>query len=145
MGILKPMGFDSYAYQVGQFPIASSDLGKIKEGMFCKLNTKQEICVADAGEKGFMVLFPKTTNMSGFAIRNGAFYVGAYTLHIDEECFDKSKTYKALEALYIGADGKLTNDAGVANNPVPVAQVLRPKRTINDKEVLSVTSYVGIV
>lgn len=145
MGILKPMGFDSYAYQIGQFPIANSDLGKIKDGMFCKLNSKQEICVAGAGEKGFMVLFPKTTNRSGFATLHGAFYVGAYTLHIDEECFDKSKTYNALDTLYIGADGKLTNDSDITSNPIPVAQVLRPKRTINDKEVLSVTSYVGIV
>lgn len=145
MGILKPMGFDSYAYQVGVFPIATTDIGKIKDGMFCKLNAKNEICVAGAGEKGFMVLFPKNPNMQGFAISQASFYVGPYTLNIDEECFDTTKTYKALENLYVGTDGKLTNDSGVASNAIPVAQVLRPTRTFGDKKALAITSYNGII
>lgn len=145
MGILKPMGFDSYAYQMGTFPIASSDVGRIKDGMFCKLNANHEICIAGAGEKGFMVLFPKNPNMKGFAISQGTFYVGAFTLNIDEECFDTTKTYQALENLYVGADGKLTNDNAVAENPIPVAQVLRPTRTFGDKKALAITSYNGII
>lgn len=145
MGILKPMGFDSYAYQIGLFSIASTDKDKVKDGMFCKLNANKEICVAGKGEKGFMVLFPKTVNRSGFAIDKAAFYVGAYTLNIDEECFDTTKTYAAQEPLYIGENGKLTNDNLVAANPIPVAQVLRPKRTLKGKTVLGITSYTGIV
>lgn len=145
MGILKPMGFDSYAYQMGVFPIASTDIGKIKDGMFCKLNTNKEICIAGAGEKGFMVLFPKNPGMKGFAISQATFYVGPFTLNIDEECFDTTKTYNALENLYVGADGKLTNDSGVTANPIPVAQVLRPVRTFGDKKALAITSYNGLV
>ena len=145
MGILKPMGFDSYAYQIGTFPIANSDIGKIKDGMFCKLNENKEICVAEAGKKGFMVLFPKTADRSGFAILHGAFYVGHFTLNIDEECFDTEKTYAAQEKLYIGEGGKLTNDSSVAENPIPVAQVLRPVKTIGEKKALAITSFAGVI
>ena len=145
MGILKPMGFDSYAYQIGVFPIANTDIGKIKDGMFCKLNSKKEICVASPGDKGFMVVFPKTTDRSGFAILQAAFYVGAFTLNIDGECFDTEKTYVAQEPLYIGEGGILTNDSSVSENSIPVAQVLRPMRTVNGKKALGITSYNGIV
>ena len=141
MGILKNAGFDSYAYQVGTFPIATECQGRVKEGMFCKLNNKKEICLAEAGDKGFMVLAPKTPGLTGFAITNGAFYVGPFVLNIDEDCFDAGKTYNAQEVLYIGADGKLTNDSSVTSNPIPVAQVLRPIRTIGDKKTLTFASY----
>lgn len=143
MGILKNAGFDSYAYQIGTFPIAAEDQGKVKEGMFCKLNAKKEICLAKAGEKGFMVLAPKTVGLTGFAITNGAFYVGPFALNIDEDCFDAEQTYEAQQILYIGADGKLTN--AKAGSGIPVAQVLRPIRTISDKKVLTVASYNGLV
>lgn len=145
MGILKPMGFDSYAYQIGTFPIASTDIGKIKDGMFCKLNAKSEVCLAGAGEKGFMVLFPKRPDMQGFAISQAAFYVGPFTLNIDEECFDATKTYKAQENLYINADGKLTNDSSIAASGIPVAQVLRPTRTFGEKKALAIATYNGII
>ena len=145
MSILKPMGFDSYAYQIGEFPIALADQGKVKEGMFCKLNAKKEICVAGAGEKGFMVIFPKTTNRSGFATLHGTFYVGPFTLNVDGDCFDTEKTYVAQQPLYIGEDGKLTNDSSVSSNPIPVAQVLRPVKEIKGKKALAIASYTGIV
>lgn len=146
MGILKPMGFDAYAYQMGTFPIAASDSGKVKDGMFCKLNDKKEVCIAAPGEKGFMVLFPKSPNRSGFAILQATFYVGDYTLNIDEECFDSTKTYEAQQPLYVGAEGKLTNDSSITEHPVPVAQVLRPAREVKDGvKALGITSFTGLV
>lgn len=144
MSILKQMAFDSYAYQVGTFPIASTDIGKVKAGMFCKLNAKKEICLAKAGEKAFMVLSPKEVNVGGLAITHGAFYVGAFTLNIDEECFDGSKTYNAQEVLYVDANGKLTN-VKAGETSVPVAQVLRPIKTVNGKKYLAVASYNGVI
>lgn len=109
MSVMKQRIFDGYGYPVGTYNINSTVVDKVKEGRYCKLNTDGEITLADKGKKGYLVVFPNRLPKKGFATCKGAFLVGTYSCYIDEDTFDNTQTYKPGELLYIGDEGKLTN------------------------------------
>lgn len=123
MGVMKHRVFDGYAYPLGTYDIASTDVAKVKEGRFCKLNTDGQIVLADKGKKGYLVVFPNRLPKKGFAICKGAFLVGPYSCSIDEDTFDSTQTYAIGDTLYVGDDGKLTNKG--ADGAVEIATVSR--------------------
>ena len=131
MGIMKPHAMDAYAYLIGTFPIASTAISDVKQGMMCKLNTKGEIVLAGKGEKGFVVQYPNQLPKRGMAIKNASFIHGPFCLTVDNECFDDTQTYVIGELLYVGDNGKLTNQKEA--NAIPVARAMSLKKTINEE------------
>lgn len=144
MSILKHSVNNAYAYPIGTYSVDPSAAKTIVKGRFGKLNADSRIVLPKAGDKAWMVVFPNKLPKDGFATALGAFLVGSYTLVIDEDSFDKSKTYVPGESLYCDAEGKLTNDAGtVAGSKFVVAVVMRGKRTVHGKEVITIASKSG--
>lgn len=121
MAVMKQRIFDGYGYPVGTYNINAAVVDKVKEGRYCKLNTDGEIVLADKGKKGYLVVFPNRLPKKGFATCKGAFLVGTYSCYIDEDSYDKTQTYKPGELLYVGDEGKLTNQG--ADGAVAVASV----------------------
>lgn len=114
MTVTKHRSFDGYAYPLGTYDIDSTAVDKVVDGRYCKLNASEKIVLAGKGEKGYLVVFPNRLPKKGFAICKGAFLLGPYSCNIDENTYDNTQTYTPGDILYVGDEGKLTNqgDAG---------------------------------
>lgn len=143
MSILKHSVNNSYAYPIGTFPISPLATGEIVKGRFGKLNGDSQISLPNPGDKAWMVVFPNRLPKEGFANNLGAFLVGAYTLLIDEDSFDKTKTYTPGQNLYCDEKGMLTNVKSGAEHVLAV--VMKGKRTLHGKEVITIASKSGNV
>lgn len=111
MSVTKHRIFDGYAYPLGTYDIDPAVVDKVVEGRYCKLNANGNITLADKGKKGYLVVFPNRLPKKGFAICKGAFLLGPYSCNIDEDTYDNAQTYTPGDILYVGEEGKLTNQA----------------------------------
>lgn len=102
--------FNQFAYAV-PFQVSEALLTEgFEEGSWVKVDSNGQLVQAAAGDKAYMVINSKRTGrdqISGKATKVAEVWIGNFVCDVNQ--FDTEQTYTPGEALYVGADGKLTN------------------------------------